>query len=84
MRNQITIQETPIKGTTADLLLQTKIAIQGGAEFYECISGNIHFYRWQDEIEYLTEAEKRYGVTLKGIKKRIKDIREGKITSIPI
>ena len=84
MRNEITVLHTGIKGTPEDLLLKTKIAIQGGAEFYECISGNIHFYRKQDEMEYLTECEKKYGVTLKGIKKRIKEIREGKITHIPI
>ena len=84
MRNEITVLHTGIKGTPADLLHQTKIAIQGGAEHYECISGNIHFYRLQDEMEYLTECEKKYGVTLKGIKKRIKEIREGKITHIPI
>jgi len=84
MREEITVKEIAIKGNIQDLLHQTKIAIQGGAEFYDVVSGSIHFYRLQDEMEWLTDAEKRYGYTLKGIKKRIKEIKEGTITTIPI
>lgn len=76
MRQELTINEIAIKGNIQELLLQTKIAIQGGAELYECVSGRIHFYRMQDELEYLTEVEKSYGITMDNIRKQIAHIRE--------
>lgn len=81
MRQELTINDIAIKGDIQALLLQTKIAIQGGAEFYECVSGRINFYRLQDELEYLTEVEKSYGITMDNIRKQIAHIREKQLSS---
>ena len=78
MRNQTEIYSVPIKGDINHLQSHLENAKSKGAEYYDCISGRISFYKMQSEEEYLEEQEARCRITLEGIKARIKEIRENK------
>lgn len=78
MRQQIDVLYTEISGNPDDLIKKAQEAVKQGAESYNTVSGQIVFFRMQDETEYLEDLEKRTSNNLRKIKARLKQIRQEK------
>jgi 23S rRNA A1618 N6-methylase RlmF len=81
MNNMIEIHSVPYKGELNRLQSFLENAKRQGADYYECVSGRIAFYRTQTEKEHLIEKQRQYTEimnkakeTLEQIQNRMKEI----------
>lgn len=74
MRQQIDVLYSEISGTPEELISQAQKAVNEGATNYNTVSGQIVFYRLQDEREYLETLKEKYSASIKIVKARLKEI----------